>query len=95
MAAAENLCLLYFSSPRSGPSRRGDGFLSQVLQERGNHHAFDRLMIDVDRYPWIASSFAISHLPTVVVLERGAEACRIEGRAGIETLRTALAPWLR
>ena len=32
--------LLYFYSPKSGPSRRVEAFLDQVLQERRNHKAF-------------------------------------------------------
>src|SRR3979490_1736782 len=32
--------LLYFYSPKSGPSRRVEAFLDQVLQERRNHAVF-------------------------------------------------------
>jgi thioredoxin 2 len=87
--------LLYFYSPKSGPSRRVEAFLDQVLQERNNHEAFSRGRIDVDRAPQLAEHFEVEALPTIVVLEEGRVACKVEGRVSVGSLRDALSPWLK
>ena len=43
--------LLFFFDPRSGRSRRADGFLAQVLQHRRNHDTFRLYRIDVTKHP--------------------------------------------
>jgi thioredoxin-like negative regulator of GroEL len=86
--------LLYFYSPTSGPSRRVEAFLDQVLQERNNHEAFTRGRIDVDRAPRLAEHFEVEALPTIVVLEDGRIACKVEGRVSVGSIRDALSPWL-
>ena len=87
--------LLYFSSRRSGPARRMEGFLDQVLQERRNHATFARRAIDVDSDPGLAERFRVNVVPTIVVVDDGREAARIEGRHGVGELRDALSPWLK
>ena len=39
--------LLYFSSARSGPARRVEAFVDQVMQERQNHQAFRRYTLSL------------------------------------------------
>ena len=70
-------------------------FLDQVLQERHNHDAFERVLVDVERFPRVAESYAVSVLPTILVVDRGHETCRLEGVSSVSVLRSALAPWLR
>jgi thioredoxin 2 len=86
--------LLYFYSPTSGPSRRVEAFLDQVLQERNNHDAFALGRIDVDRAPQLAEHFAVEALPTIVVLEDGCVVRKVEGRVSVGGIRDALGPWL-
>jgi thioredoxin 2 len=86
--------LLYFYSPTSGPSRRVEAFLDQVLQERNNHESFSRGRIDVDRAPQLAEHFDVEALPTIVVLEEGRVVRRVEGRVSVGSIRDALSPWL-
>ena len=86
--------LIYFSSVRSGPSRRTEAFLDQVLQARRNHRTFVRHVVDVDRCPDLAEKFAVQELPTIVVVDGGRVATRLEGRKGVAELREALGPWL-
>jgi thioredoxin-like negative regulator of GroEL len=86
--------LLYFYSPKSGPSRRVEAFLDQVLQERNNHDAFTRGRIDVDRAPALAQHFEVDELPTIVVVQDGRVACKVEGRVSVGNIRDALSPWL-
>jgi thioredoxin-like negative regulator of GroEL len=86
--------LLYFYSPRSGPSRRVEAFLDQVLQERKNHAVFSRGRVDVDRTPQLAEHFDVENLPAIVVLEEGRVVRKVEGRVSVGSIRDALSPWL-
>lgn len=87
--------LVEFGSRRSGPSRRVRGFVDQVLQARRNHDTFRRRTVDVDEHPELAEKFAIAEVPTLIVVDGGRVAQRIEGRVGIAQIRAALAAWLR
>jgi thioredoxin-like negative regulator of GroEL len=86
---------MYFTSPRSGPARRVESLLDQVLQERRNHDAFERTVVDVDEEAPVASRYAVDAVPTILVIEDGREVCRIDGRPSVAALREALSPWLR
>jgi thioredoxin-like negative regulator of GroEL len=92
---ADRARLLYFTSPRSGPARRVESLLDQVLQEHRNHDAFDRAVIDVDAEAPTAERYAVDEVPTILVVEDGREKCRIDGRPSVASLRDALSPWLR
>jgi thioredoxin-like negative regulator of GroEL len=87
--------LAFFYSPRSGRSRRAEGFLAQVLQGRGNHHTFKLVRVDIDKRPDLASRFRITTLPTLLVIADN----RIQGRltqpTGCRPIAELLAPWLR
>jgi thioredoxin-like negative regulator of GroEL len=86
---------MYFTSARSGPARRVESLLDQVLQERRNHEAFDRTVVDVDQDRSAAAQYAVEEVPTILVVENGEERCRIDGRPSVAALREALSPWLR
>ena len=86
---------MYFTSARSGPARRVESLLDQVLQERRNHEAFDRTVVDVDEDRSAAEQYAVEEVPTILVVENGEERCRINGRPSVAALREALSPWLR
>jgi thioredoxin 2 len=86
---------MYFTSARSGPARRVESLLDQVLQERKNHEAFDRTVVDVETDRSTAARYAVEAVPTILVVENGEERCRIDGRPSVAALREALSPWLR
>jgi len=86
--------LVYFASSRSGPCRRVQGFMDQVLQSRQNHQTFRRRTIDVEEQPELARRFRVSEVPTIIVVDDGRVARRVEGRVGIAQIRSALADWL-
>jgi thioredoxin-like negative regulator of GroEL len=92
--AADAAQLLYFGSRTSGPSRRMEAFVDQILQERGNHRTFERREVDVERYPEMAKRFAVETVPTILVVDNDRVLRRIEGRVSVPELRRALAPWL-
>ena len=48
--------LVFFFTKASGRSRRVEGYLSQVLQRRGNHESFELLNVDVDENADLAAA---------------------------------------
>ncbi len=94
-AAVRPTRLILFSSRRSGPARRVEAFLDQVLQERRNHHTFSRYQVDIELQPELAERFEVSVVPTILIVDGAHIEARIEGRVGVADLRDALARWLR
>jgi thioredoxin 1 len=86
--------LLFFHSATSGPCRRIEPFLAQVLQRRGNHGTFRVVRVDVEQRPELAERFAVTELPTLMVIADGKRhrTSQPQGRAEIDEL---LRPWLR
>jgi len=72
-----------------------EAFVDQVLQARRNHQTFRRRKVDIDRRPDLAERFGIHDAPTIVVVDGDRVARRIEGRVGVDVLRSELADWLR
>jgi hypothetical protein len=87
--------LVFFYSPRSGRSRRVEGFLAQVLQHRHNHDTFELLRVSVERRPDLAARFRVVELPTVLVIADRKEERRIVNPRGCRDLEHQLRPWLR
>ncbi len=87
--------LLFFYSPRSGSSRRAEGFIAQVLQRRGNHDTFRLRRIDVDEHPDIAERFRVAQTPTIYVVEGNKVVARSTRPRGCSELAELMQPWLR
>lgn len=87
--------LLFFFSPTSGPSRRAEGFVAQVLQRRGNHSSFRLVRIDADQRPDLVERLRITEIPTLVVVAEGRVRARIVKPAGSQEITKRLSPWLR
>jgi len=87
--------LLFFTSERSGPSRRVEGFLAQVLQRRHNHDTFVVKRIDQQEHPELLERFEIDAVPALVLVSGSAVRGRLVVPRGAEEIRTFLAPWLR
>ena len=66
-----------------------------MLQSRKNHETFRRRDVDVDEHPELAERFEVHELPTIIVVDGGKIAQRLEGRVGIPQIRTALGAWLQ
>jgi thioredoxin-like negative regulator of GroEL len=94
-ASDERPMLIFFGSATSGPSRRMEAFIDQVLQAHRNHQTFRRRKVDIDRHPDLAERFGIHRAPTIVVVDGDRVARRIEGRVGVDALRSELSDWLR
>lgn len=87
--------LVFFHSKRSGPSRRVEGFLAQVLQRRGNHRTFRLLRVATEERPDLVARFEVDTLPTLLVVDGNRVSGRLEVPRGCEEIETFLAPWLR
>jgi thioredoxin-like negative regulator of GroEL len=86
--------LVFFHSSVSGACRRAEGFLAQVLQRRRNHGTFKLYRVDQEDRPDLVEQFAISTLPTLVVVEGNTVQARLERPRGCREIETFLAPWL-
>jgi thioredoxin-like negative regulator of GroEL len=87
--------LLVFYSETSGPCRRADAHLAQILQRRRNHHAFDIVRLCAADRPKAVELLGITTLPTLIVVQNGVIRARLEAPRGRLEIETALYPWLR
>jgi thioredoxin-like negative regulator of GroEL len=92
---AEKPRLLFFYGKTSGPSRRVEAFLSQVLQRRHNHDTFRLVRICAENHPELVDHFRVETLPTILVVEERRVKRRVMSPRGRKELEEALAPWLR
>jgi thioredoxin-like negative regulator of GroEL len=86
--------LVYFHSRVSGPSRRVEGFLAQVLQRRRNFERFELEHVAREDHPELHEKFEIAELPTLVVIENSHVSGRLESPSGCRDIERFLAPWL-
>ncbi len=87
--------LLFFGDDNSGPARRVDGFLAQVLQRRRNHDTFRVHRIDQHARPELARRCGVDRFPALVVVEDKRVRARLEQPRGCREIERALAAWLR
>ena len=87
--------LVFFYSQTSGPSRRVEGYLSQVLQRRQNHDRFNLYRVDVREHADLARQFGIRDLPTLVVVEGKRVEAQLVRPRGCREIEQILRPWLR
>jgi thioredoxin 1 len=87
--------LVFFYSPRSGQSRRAEGYLAQVLQRRHNHETFSLVRVDVDAHPNLAERFNITSTPTLLVIAEGRVCARLSELHGCREIAKVLQPWLK
>ena len=87
--------LLFFYGRTSGPCRRVEAFLSQVLQRRHNHETFRLVRVCAEQHPDLIEHFRVDSLPTIVVVEDRRVKTRVAAPRGRKELEDALAPWLR
>jgi thioredoxin-like negative regulator of GroEL len=86
------LCFVY--SPTSGPSRRAEGFLAQVLQRRKNHQTFLVQRINCVDRPDLAKKLGAETVPSLVVVENRRVRARLERVSGCKEIEHLLEPWL-
>lgn len=93
--AVDRPFLVFFYGKTSGPSRRVDAYLSQVLQRRRNHDTFKLIRVCADTQAKLVERFAVKRLPSIVVVEGRRVRARLEVPKGRQEIEAVLAPWLR
>ena len=93
-AGPDRPTLRFFYSPTSGPSRRVEAFLAQVLQRRQNHRTFELQRVNCDKHPEHVKRYAITQMPTLIVIEGRRVLGRLEGSCGCREIEKLLEPWL-
>jgi hypothetical protein len=91
----EPVRLAFFYSPRSGKSRRADGYLAQVLQHRRNHDTFQLVRVDVDRRPDLATRFRVTETPTLIIIAGNRTRARVVNPTGCHQITRLLRAWLK
>jgi thioredoxin-like negative regulator of GroEL len=86
--------LVFFYSPLSGPSRRVEGFLAQVLQRRRNHETFRVYLVDADERPDLVDRFAVEAVPSLAVVEEKIVRALLPRPRGCREIEAFLRPWL-
>ena len=94
LPGADRPVLCFFYSPTSGPSRRAEAFLAQVLQRGKKHRAFAVQRVNCDEHPELVERYAVKQIPTLVVIENRRVLGRLEGRCGCREIEQLLEPWL-
>ena len=87
--------LVFFFDRYSGMSRRVEGYLSQVLQRRGNHESSRLRFVEVSDHPELVERFRVDQVPTLLVVDGNRVSARIVMPRGCRDIEQALGPWLR
>ena len=98
VAVAEDVAakprLVFFHAPASGPSRRVEGFLAQVLQRRANHSTFRLYRVDEKQRPDLVERFGVEDVPSLVVVEGKQVRGLLTRPRGCREIQDFLSPWL-
>jgi hypothetical protein len=86
--------LLFFHSLRSGPSRRAEAYLAQVLQRGHNHNTFQVSRIGLEEHPDIVKHFRVQTVPALLLVEGNVVRARLETLRGAKEIEQFLLPWL-
>jgi thioredoxin-like negative regulator of GroEL len=84
--------LVFFSSERSGPSRRMDSLLAHLARKERDRLRVAR--VDVESQPEVAARFNVSLVPTLVLVKERRVVDRIEGRVSAPRIERMLEPHL-
>jgi len=80
--------LLFFSSARSGPSRRMESLLAHIA--RKERHRLRIVQVDVDDRRDVADKLGVRAAPTLVLVRGNDMIARIEGRASAPRIEAML-----
>lgn len=93
--AEERPRLVFFYGQTSGPSRRAEAFLSQVLQRRRNHDTFRLVRVCAEKRPDLVEHFRIKQVPAIVVIDGRRVRVHLEDPRHCNVVEETLSPWLR
>lgn len=85
--------LVFFWSERSGPARRMESLLAHLERKERDRLRIRR--VDVDASPELAERFAVSVVPTLVLVKDKRIVARLDGRTSAPKIEAMLEPHLR
>ena len=88
LANDQRTLLLFFSSTRSGPSRRMESLLAHIA--RKERHRIRVMQVDVDERKDVAERLGVAIAPTLVLVRGKRPIARIEGRASAPRIEAML-----
>ncbi len=88
MANDTGTTLLFFSSTRSGPSRRMESLLAHIA--RKERHRLRVVQVDLDERRDVAEKLGVASAPTLVLVRGKDLIARIEGRASAPRIEAML-----
>jgi len=71
--------LVFFSSPRSGPSRRMESLIAHIAHKERERVRV--VQVDVDKHAQLAEKLAVRSVPTLVLIVDRKAVARLDGRA--------------
>jgi thioredoxin-like negative regulator of GroEL len=80
--------LVFFSSPRSGPSRRMESLLAHIA--RKERHRLRVVQVDFEERRDLADRLAVEKAPTLVLVRAKRPVARLEGRASAPRIEAML-----
>jgi thioredoxin-like negative regulator of GroEL len=84
------LLLVFFTSARSGPSRRMESLLAHIA--RKERHRLRVVQVDVDERADLAAKLGVKAAPTVVLVVGQKAVARIDGRTSAPNIEAMLEP---
>jgi len=88
LADDSRILLLFFSSARSGPSRRMESLLAHIA--RKERHRLRVVQVDVDERRDVAEKLGVETAPTLVLVRKRQLVAKIEGRASAPRIEQML-----
>jgi thioredoxin-like negative regulator of GroEL len=80
--------LVFFRSERSGPARRMESLIAHLARKERDRVRVRR--VDVDLRPDLAERFAVTDVPTVVLVQKRRVVARLDGRASAPQIERML-----
>jgi len=85
--------LVFFTRATSGPARRMESLLAHIARKERDRLRVRR--VDSDTYPYLLSRFAVTQVPSLVLVIDQKVAGRIDGRASLSQIEDLIAPHLQ
>ena len=84
--------LVFFLNERSGPARRMESLIAHVARKERERLRVTR--VDTDRRPDLAERFAVTEIPTLVLVKDKRAVARLDGRSSAPRIERMLEPFL-
>jgi thioredoxin-like negative regulator of GroEL len=84
--------LVFFSSARSGPSRRMESLVAHIARKDRDRRR--GIQVDVDQRADLVEKLSVMHVPTLVLVIGRKAVARIDGRASAPRIEAMLAEHL-